>query len=475
MRKHLPFSFRFLVITLLVVFSQNAAFAHVKWFTDGSYADRPQNLEQIVSPIFLWLLGLCLLVIPLGVWLDKKISSSSWYLNLDTWLDRKKGSSVMVMRIAAAMLFLLSWQAGAMLAPTLMVPSNYEWVGWYQFLLVFLLLFDRTVPIAGYGIMGLYIIGCVIYDPFHMLDYFLFIGAGYYLATSSSKNERLRISGLTILYLTVGFALCWVALEKFVYKDWSLYLVKEHPHLAMGLNYDFFITSAAFVEFSLGYLLIVNLLQRPLAVLITIVFFLTTSVFGKVEIIGHTLVHGSLIVFLLEGPGSIYNFLHRRFKKVSMRIFFTVSNFLLLLFAMIFVYYALANNKFERKQKFLSNKSEHMHSQIELAGYPSEELPDVRMDIQEDAMGGYNIRVTTTNFTFTPQNVNTQNRMYEGHAHLHINGEKVGRIYGEYYHLAALPPGTYEIAVTLNSNNHDDFVIRGNPIEDSKVLVVKGP
>ena len=40
--------------------------------------------------------------------------------------------------------------------------------------------------------------------------------------------------------------------------------------------------------------------------------------------------------------------------------------------------------------------------------------PDVRMEINDDPMGGYNIRVTTTNFKFTPENVNTSNRMYEG-------------------------------------------------------------
>lgn len=463
------------LLFLLLLTFRNEAFAHVKWFTDGSYADKPLSVPEVVSNVFIWLLGLALVVISVGVWLDRQIASSKWYRDLDGWFESKRSSSVMVMRIAAGMLFLLSWQGGAMLAPTLMVPSKYEWVGMFQFLLAFLLLFDKTVPYAGIGTIILYLLGCVIYDPFHMLDYALFTGVGYYLATSSSRHVKLKQSGLTVLYLTVGFSLCWVALEKFIYKDWSMFLVTEHPQLAMGLNYDFFISSAAFVEFSLGYLLIVNLLQRPLAVLITIVFFLTTAVFGKVEVIGHTLVHGALVVFLLEGPGDVYHFLHRKFHTIGKRILFTTSGFLVLLFSLLFAYHLLANNKYERKQKFLSNKpTTHMHGQIELAGYPPDELPDVRMEINDDPMGGYNIRVTTTNFKFTPENVNTSNRMYEGHAHLHINGEKVARIYGEYYHLAAMPPGTYEISVTLNSNNHDDYVIRGNPIEDTKILVVKG-
>jgi hypothetical protein len=287
------------LLPLLMVGLQ--ASAHVKWFTDGSYADKPLTFSEVISPIFLWLLALCIVVIAAGVWLDQKISGSSWYLKLDQWLDSQKQHSVLVMRITAAMLLVLSWEGGAVLAPTLLVPSDYEWLGWYQFALAILLIFPRTVPLAGLGIASLWVIGSVIFHPFHMLDYSLFLGAGLYLFLGV-KEERKKLIGLTFLYLTVGFSLCWVALEKLVYKDWSMYIVKEHPQLALGLNYDFFITSAAFVEFSLGFLLLVCLLQRPLAVIITLVFFLTTTVFGKVEVIGHTLIHGSLIVFLLEGP-----------------------------------------------------------------------------------------------------------------------------------------------------------------------------
>jgi len=375
------------------------------------------------------------------------------------------------MRVAAAMLLILSWQGGAILAPTLMLPTNYEWVGWYQFILAFLLLFPRTVPIAGLGIMSLWLIGAIIFHPFHMLDYVLFIGAGFFLFMAQ-KGDDAKLWGLTVLYLTVGFSLCWVALEKLVYMDWSMYLIREHPQLALGLNYEFFITSAAFVEFSLGFLLLICLLQRPLAVLITIVFFLTTTVFGRVEVVGHTLIHGALLVFLLEGPGKVYQLLQSHFRTMIHRIAFSSLNFLALLAIMLFSYQLLATNKYERKQSFLAQKPMHQHSQIELAGYPPAELPDVLIDVQDDAMGGYNIRVTTTNFTFTPEDVNTRNKMYQGHAHLHINGEKTARIYGEWYHLDALPPGTYEITVTSNSNNHDDFVIRGIPIQDTKVVVV---
>ncbi|WP_170169216.1 hypothetical protein [Mesobacillus subterraneus] len=35
-----------------------------------------------------------------------------------------------------------------------------------------------------------------------------------------------------------------------------------------------------------------------------------------------------------------------------------------------------------------------------------------------------------------------------------MNGKKVNRLYGNYYHLGELEKGIYEIKVTLNANNH---------------------
>lgn len=472
MFKHSAFTIKVFFTFLLCFAFLNNASAHVKWFTDGSYADRPLTVGEITTPVFWGMLGLCLLVIAGGVWLDYYLSGLPKYRQFDNWLDGHKFYSPMVMRVAAAMLFILSWQSNAMLAPTLVVPTQYIWVGWMQFILAFLLLFPKTVPIAGLGCIFLYLVGNFIYHPFHMLDYFLYLGVGSYLLTCYHPREKIRAYGLSALYIALGFSLCWVALEKFVYKDWSLYLLKEHPQLAMGFNYDFFITSIAFVEFGLGYLLLVNLLQRPLAVIITIVFVLTTTVFGKIEVIGHTLIHGSLIVFLLDGPSPFYHRLMRWLKNLGKRILASSIFFITFFFILLFAYFAMAEDKYSNKQNSLMHNPDHMHPKIELAGNPLDELPSVWMDINKDPMGGYNLHFTLRNFKFTPENVNSGVVYNEGHAHLHVNGEKVGRIYSEWYYLAPLPPGTYEITVTLNSNDHEDFVIRGVPIEDSKTIVV---
>jgi hypothetical protein len=123
-----------------------------------------------------------------------------------------------------------------------------------------------------------------------------------------------------------------------VYPQWGLYVLEQNPRLSLGLPLSFFLLAAAFVEFSLGYLLIINLLQRPLALVITLVFFTTTLVFGKVEVIGHTPIHAALVVFLLEGPGRVYRppiALHR---GLGLRTAFAAVNFALLL-TLLFVPY----------------------------------------------------------------------------------------------------------------------------------------
>jgi hypothetical protein len=107
----------------------------------------------------------------------------------------------------------------------------------------------------------------------------------------------------------------------------------------------FFLLAAAFVELSLGYLLIINLLQRPLALVITLVFFMTTTVFGKLEVIGHTPIHAALIVFLLEGPGTVYRAPITFHRRLGLRTAFAAVNFALLLAILLPLYAAAARSQ----------------------------------------------------------------------------------------------------------------------------------
>ncbi|HEU4326588.1 MAG TPA: hypothetical protein VFS21_25830, partial [Roseiflexaceae bacterium] len=314
------------------------AAAHVKWFSDFDFSQPPRALSEVVDPAFIGLALLSAAVIAALVPLDRWLERQSWYRRINHGLRMRAGQSRLVMRVGAGMVLLLAWQADILLVPDL--PLAAAWVGWVQFALAALLLFEATTWLAGAGLLGLYALGVGQAGLYYMLDYVLVVGVGYYLIVTGMPERRIAASSLPALYLTVGFSLCWVALEKMVWPEWGLYVLEQYPHLALGLDVRFFLLAAAFVEFSLGYLLIINLLQRPMALVVTLTFFLTTLVFGKMEVIGHTLIHAALIVFLLEGPGTVFQppiALHR---TPAMRSAFAGVNVLVLLGILLPLYAA---------------------------------------------------------------------------------------------------------------------------------------
>jgi uncharacterized membrane protein YphA (DoxX/SURF4 family) len=210
------------------------------------------------------------------------------------------------------------------------------------------------VPIAGAGTLVLYALGVLEHGAFYMLDYFIFVGVGIYLMVARLSNARLQSLRIPALYFSVGFSLVWVALEKIVYPQWGLDVLANNPALTLGLDPAFFLLAAAFVELALGYLLIIGLLERPMAVVITLVFFTTTLIFGKTEVIGHTIIHAALIAFLLEGTRrSMYPAPIDIHRTLTWRMAFAAVNFVLMVAVLLVPYILLAQNTYNDALAFV--------------------------------------------------------------------------------------------------------------------------
>ncbi len=337
--------FALLALVLLTV-APIVSLAHVKWFAEPwSFADQPTPISQLITPITIGLLLFTMFALALAVFIDVRLQAITWYTQIMAWFEARKNYAPLVLRIGLGMTLMLAWQDDKLLSPDLDI-SRTE-IGWLEFVLALLLIFPRTTPLAGVGVLALYGVGILEHGAFYMLDYFIFVGVAIYLIVANVTNPRVRALRIPALYFSVGFSLFWVAIEKLVYPQWGLAILADREFLTLGLDPLFFLTAAAFVELALGYLFIIGLLERPMAIVVTLVFFTTSLVFGKVEVIGHTIIHAALIVFLLEGTKNrLYPAPIAWNERTTTRMAFSAVNFVIVLVALSIPYLLMATSAY---------------------------------------------------------------------------------------------------------------------------------
>ncbi len=100
-------------------------------------------------------------------------------------------------------------------------------------------------------------------------------------------------------------------------------------------------------------------------------------------------------------------------------------------------------------------------------------VPTISFTLTKDTLDGWDLHIDTTNFTWTPQNINQAPVADQGHAHLYIDGNLIVLL-APWYHIesALLPPGTHTVTVSLNANDHSVFSYHNKYIEVSQTLVV---
>ena len=109
--------------------------------------------------------------------------------------------------------------------------------------------------------------------------------------------------------------------------------------------------------------------------------------------------------------------------------------------------------------------SQHQHGQLEITSLdPNATAPTLNMQIVKDAMSGWNVHIQTEGFRFTPEAINQDATLGQGHAHIFVDGYKIARIYGEWYHLRRLTPGQHTVRITLNADDHSEWAHQGETI-----------
>jgi hypothetical protein len=91
--------------------------------------------------------------------------------------------------------------------------------------------------------------------------------------------------------------------------------------------------------------------------------------------------------------------------------------------------------------------------------------PTVALSVTPDPMSGWNVHIETTDFRFAPEHASGADVLGEGHAHLYVDGVKLARVYGNWFHIGSLEAGRHEIKVNLNGNSHAPYHYAGQPVE----------
>lgn len=282
------------------------AYAHVKWFVNYDLLCPPREPFSVMFNKYF--LGFIAAVVPLmyavayadcyvtGRGLLARIGLRHIAQRVDpaaTWVARHAPE---IIRYAAAVFFLILFAYGSfILTPELKTQD--AWVRWLQLAVALSFLTRKSAWLGALGVVALYAKGVEQYGLFHMLDYPIFVGVALYILLWSLKGERASLIADAVLRSFTSVTLLWAGIEKFAYPEWSFTLLEQKPELTFGLNPEFYMVAAGFVEFCAAYLLISGRLASRGAALALLVFFLWAIIpFGWIDAIGHSVIIVVLVV-----------------------------------------------------------------------------------------------------------------------------------------------------------------------------------
>jgi len=118
--------------------------------------------------------------------------------------------------------------------------------------------------------------------------------------------------------------------------------------------------------------------------------------------------------------------------------------------------------------------SAHDHGANKIHEAQSDNTPTISLDVKKDSTGGFNVRVLTTNFVWTPESASEEHIEGQGHAHVYLADQKIIRLYNNWFHLNtfqfATTSGEQLLRVELVGNDHAPITVNAQQIS-SELLV----
>jgi len=331
---------------LLAGFFSSAAFAHVKWFANTDASETPKPIGDVLTqPAFVGLFLLSVACIYTFFLVDRWALRKGVLATLDNRMKSFDAPSIHVMRICGAVFFLSLatwfWVHGSGFYITPELKTSESWIPWLHLVMGLCALSRRTAFITGLGIVLLYALSIEHYGLYHLIDYMIFLGIGFFFVASASSNVKIRKWAFIILFASTGLTLTWAAIEKFAYPQWTFALLNANPGMRMGMDSLTYMTLAGFVEFNITFILLgaASMIGRLVALGLQSVFILAIFKFGIVDAIGHLMIIAILFVLFVRGPTDARDMLVLRDKSLFTEAYFMTGLYYLAIVSMFFAYY----------------------------------------------------------------------------------------------------------------------------------------
>lgn len=117
----------------------------------------------------------------------------------------------------------------------------------------------------------------------------------------------------------------------------------------------------------------------------------------------------------------------------------------------------------------------HQHKSLDIGDMP---VPKIELSVFRDVMDGVNVSLNVQNYVLNaPDNMTTESKFLQGHAHVFVNGTKKQRLYGTDIHIPQewLKSGVNQIAISLNSHQHENWVKDNKNIVSSVFINMAAP
>ncbi len=282
-----------------------SASAHVKWFCAYGIANQPRGLENVLCPDFEFLIGLSIIALMVGGLIEWSRLGSAMLQALQSATEYIEKNTEWIFRAGCVFFFISIWAVGGfILTPELKLDSYF--ISALQLGIAAGMISRRTMPLSAIGIVGLFAVSIWEYGVFHLADYPIFLGIAAYLALTGLQKDLFGVRPIDVVRWTAGVTLMWASIEKWAYPEWSFPLFAQHPNLSMGFDQEYFMRAAGAVEFALAFALMwTPLVRRVAAVILSWMFITAVFAFGKIDLIGHSLIIVVLVGVIADNGGAV--------------------------------------------------------------------------------------------------------------------------------------------------------------------------